>query len=56
MLYSSGFLCVSYHYFILPRVSSLVFSSLGISAHTPKAQGLISGVNEDSMSGFYGIN
>ena len=27
VLYSSGFLCVSFHYFILPRVSSLV--SLG---------------------------
>ena len=31
------------HYFILPRVSSLVVSGLGVSAPTTKAQGLISG-------------
>ena len=40
--YSSGFLCVSSHYLILPRVSSLVVQGLGVSAPTPKAQGLIS--------------
>ena len=38
-----GFLCVSSHYLILPRISSLVAQSLGVSAPTPKAQGLISG-------------
>ena len=43
VLYSSGFLCVSSHYLILPRVSSLVVKGLGVSAPTPKAQGLISG-------------
>ena len=42
VLYSSGFLCVSSHYLILPRVSSLVVRGLGVSAPTPKAQGLIS--------------
>ena len=42
VLYSSGFLCVSSHYLILPRVSSLVVQGLGVSAPTPKAQGLIS--------------
>ena len=42
VLYSSGFLCVSSHYLILPRVSSLVVYGLGVSAPTPKAQGLIS--------------
>ena len=42
-LYSSGFLCVSSHYLILPRVSSLVVQGLGVSAPTPKAKGLISG-------------
>ena len=42
-LYSSGFLCVSSHYLVLPRVSSLVVQGLGFSAPTPKAQGLISG-------------
>jgi len=42
-LYSSGFLCVSSHYLILSRVSSLVVQGLGVSAPTPKAQGLISG-------------
>ena len=35
------FLCVSSHYLILPRVSSLVVKCLGDSAPTPKAQGLI---------------
>ena len=39
---SSGFLCVSSHYLILPMVSSLVAYGLGVSAPTPKAQGLIS--------------
>ena len=43
VLHSSGFLCVSSHYLILPRVSSLVVRCLGVSAPTPKAQGLISG-------------
>ena len=43
VLYSSAFLCVSSHYLILPRVSSLVVYALGVSAPTPKAQGLISG-------------
>ena len=38
-----GFLYVSSHYLILPRVSSLVFQGLGVSAPTPKAKGLISG-------------
>ena len=42
VLYSSGFLCVSSHYLILPRVCSLVVLGLGVSASTPKAQGLIS--------------
>ena len=37
------FPCVSSHYLILPRVSSLVVEGLGVSAPTPKAQGLISG-------------
>ena len=41
--YYSGFLCVSSHYLMLPRVSSLVVQGLGVSAPTPKAQGLISG-------------
>ena len=41
-LYSDGFVCVSSHYLILPRVSSLVVSGLKVSAPTPKAQGLIS--------------
>ena len=41
VLYSSGFLCVSSHYSILPRVSSPVFYGLGISGPTPKAKGLI---------------
>ena len=31
------------HYLILPRVSSLVVWGLGVSAPTPKTQGLISG-------------
>ena len=34
---------MSSHYLILPRVSSLVVKGLGVSAPTPKAQGLISG-------------
>ena len=42
-------------YLILPRVSSLVVQGLGVSAPTPKAQGLISG--EESFffftSGFF---
>ena len=42
VLYSGGFLCGSSHYLILPRVSSLVVSGLGVSVPTPKAQGLIS--------------
>ena len=40
VLYSSGFLCVSSHYLILPMVSSLVVQGLGVSAPAPKAQGL----------------
>ena len=43
VLYSSSLLCESSHYLILPRVSSLVVYSLGVSAPTPKAQGLIPG-------------
>ena len=43
VLYSNGFLCVSSHYWILPRVSSLVVQGLRVSAPTQKAQGLISG-------------
>ena len=43
VLYSTGFLCVSSHYSILPKVSSLVVQDLGVSAPTAKAQGLISG-------------
>ena len=42
VLYSSGFICVSSHYLVLPRVISLVVQGLGVSAPTPKAQGLIS--------------
>ena len=42
ILFSSGFLCVSFHYLILPRVSSLVVYGLGVSVPTSKAQGLIS--------------
>ena len=42
VLYSSGFLCVSPHYLVLPRVSSLVVLVLWVSVPTPKAQGLIS--------------
>ena len=34
---------MSSHYLILPRVGSLVVKNLGVSAPTPKAQGLISG-------------
>ena len=34
---------MSSHYLILLRVSSLVISGLGVSAPTPKVQGLISG-------------
>ena len=40
VLYSSGFLCVISHYLILPRVSYLVVYCLGVSAPTPKTQGL----------------
>ena len=40
VLFSSGFLCVHSHYLIPPRVSSLVIQGLGVSAPTPKAQGL----------------
>ena len=40
VLYSSGFHCVSSHYLIPPRVSSLVVWGLGVSAPTPKAQSL----------------
>jgi len=40
--FSSVFLCVSSRYLILPGVSSLVGYSLGVSAPTPKVQGLIS--------------
>ena len=43
ILYSGGFCCVSSHYLIFPRFSSLVVEGLGVSAPTPKAQGLISG-------------
>ena len=43
VLYSSGFLCGSSHYLILPRVSSLVVYAIGVSAPTPKSQGFISG-------------
>jgi len=43
-LYSGGFLCVSSHYLILPRVGSQVVQGLGVSPPTPKAQGLISGL------------
>ena len=46
---SSGFLCVSSHYLILPMVSSLVVYGLGVSAPTPKAQGLISSSKTDEM-------
>ena len=41
VLYSSGLLCVSSHYMILPKVTGSL--GLGVSAITPKAQGLISG-------------
>ena len=43
VLYSSGFLCVSSHSFLLPRASSLVIWGLGVCTPTPKARGLISG-------------
>ena len=43
-MYSSGFLCVSSHYLVLPRVCSLVVEGLGVSASTSKAQGLISDI------------
>ena len=36
-------LCVCSYYLMLPRVSSLVIWSLGVSALIPKAEGLISG-------------
>ena len=41
-LYYSGFLFVSCHFLIPPRVSSLIVQGLGFSTPTPKAQGLIS--------------
>ena len=53
VLYSSGFLCVSSHYLILPRVSSLVVLGLGVSAPTPKAQGLISGQEQKFFKWFF---
>ena len=40
--FSSGFLCVSSRYLVLPGVSSLIVYSLGVSAPIPKVQGLIS--------------
>ena len=40
--YSSGFLCMSSHYLVLLRVSSLVVKGLGINDSTPKARSLIS--------------
>ena len=43
VLYASGFFCVSSHYLIIPRVSSLVVWGLGVSDPTPKARVLISG-------------
>ena len=52
-LYSDGFVCVSSHYLILPRVSCLVVQGLGVSAPTPKAQGLIFGQEQRSTSGFF---
>ena len=42
-LVSYGFLLLSSHYLILPGARSLVVYDLGVSAPTPKAQGLISG-------------
>ena len=42
ILFSSGFLCVSSRYLVLPGVSSLTVYSLGVSAPIPKVQGLIS--------------
>ena len=41
VLYSSGFLCGSSCYLILPRVSSPVVQGLRFSAPTAEAQGLI---------------
>ena len=49
VLYSSGFLCVSSHYLILPRVSSLVIQGFGISALAQKPQGLTS-FNQDGIA------
>jgi len=43
VLCSGAFLCVRSHYLMLPRVSSRVVQGLGVSAPTPKAQGLVSG-------------
>ena len=43
VLYSSGFLCGSSHYLIIPRISSLVVWGLGVNSLIPKAQGLIPG-------------
>ena len=42
VLYSSGFVCVSSHYFLHPRINSLVVLGLGVNAPTPKAWGLFS--------------
>ena len=39
-LVSSGFICVSSHYLILPKVSCLVVYGLGVSSPTPKAEDL----------------
>ena len=50
--YSSGFICVSSHYLILPRVSSLVVQGLGVSVSTPKAQSLISGQEQRFLKWF----
>ena len=57
ILYSSGFLCVSSHYLILPRVSSLVVEGLRVSAPTLKAQGLTSSCpsSSESLSSFIAL-
>ena len=46
------FLCVSSHYLILPRVSSLIVWGLRVSAPTLKAQGLIPGQEQRSHEWF----
>ena len=51
VLYSRGLFCVSSRYLILPRVSSLVVQGLGVSASTPKAQGLVSWHVPDRLMG-----